>query len=561
MADKTTTSEPRRMRQILSPEPVRSRKPVEGERQTSPIRAIEEPGLASPEDILALQRLAGNQAVTHLIQAKLVVGAADDPFEREADRIADQVLSMPSTPAHQTVGTTGVTPGAQRQSEEEEVQTKPLANSITPLSGSLQRSAEDEEEIQTTRLQRSAEEEEEVQTVRVQRAPEEEEEIQTTRIQRSAEEEEEVQTARVQRAPEEEEEIQTARLQRSAEEEEEVQTARIQRAPEEEEEIQTARLQRSDEEEEEVQTARVQRAPEEDELPLQGMRLQRQEEEEELQTQRLQRLEEEEEVQTARNFDPMGSFTAGVEVENTLHAQQGSGSPLPVEVRQFMEPRFGADFSGVRLHTSSEAAVLNRSLHAQAFTHGQDIYLGEGRYDPGSPSGKHLLAHELTHVVQQTGGRLARRPQVTAIPGSIHRSMIQRVGGAWGKPLTIKPETPEEAAERKRLAEIEQQKRLLQERAALFESTVTGILTYVEDIVNTQKDAVVDGSHTRVNYFPKKTFKTTHLDTAIDRWKAMGGGYHGFKVAVKDGIRQAHFLKPQPGREKFRANVHVKPSD
>jgi len=82
---------------------------------------------------------------------------------------------------------------------------------------------------------------------------------------------------------------------------------------------------------------------------------------------------------------------------------KGAGSPLPDETRAYMEPRLGADFSGVRVHTGSEAAQLNRQISAQAFTHGQDIYLNEDKYDPGTDAGKRLLAHELTHVVRQTG--------------------------------------------------------------------------------------------------------------------------------------------------------------
>ncbi len=99
-----------------------------------------------------------------------------------------------------------------------------------------------------------------------------------------------------------------------------------------------------------------------------------------------------------------GGFEAGADVENQLATSKGGGSPLASDVRSFMEPRFGADFSGVRVHTGSESAQLNRQLDAQAFTHGKDIYMGEGKYSPDSDSGKVLLAHELTHVVQQTGG-------------------------------------------------------------------------------------------------------------------------------------------------------------
>jgi hypothetical protein len=76
---------------------------------------------------------------------------------------------------------------------------------------------------------------------------------------------------------------------------------------------------------------------------------------------------------------------------------------LPENIRAYMEPRFGADFSGVRVHAGGEAAQLNRELSAQVFTHGQDIFLGDGKYDPGSDAGKRLLAHELTRTIQRGG--------------------------------------------------------------------------------------------------------------------------------------------------------------
>ena len=96
-----------------------------------------------------------------------------------------------------------------------------------------------------------------------------------------------------------------------------------------------------------------------------------------------------------------GGFQASHSLEGRLAARPGSGRPLPVEVRSFMEPRFRTDFSGVRVHTDSEAAQMTRKLSAQAFTHGSDVYFGASRYDPGTTAGKRLLAHELTHVVQQ----------------------------------------------------------------------------------------------------------------------------------------------------------------
>ncbi|MBD2745014.1 DUF4157 domain-containing protein [Coleofasciculus sp. FACHB-1120] len=100
-----------------------------------------------------------------------------------------------------------------------------------------------------------------------------------------------------------------------------------------------------------------------------------------------------------RRVQSDGSHEATSEIETQLNKSQGSGSPLPNEVRSFMEPRFGADFSSVRVHTGGEAVQMNRELGAQAFTHGSDVYFGAGK----SPGNNELMAHELTHVVQQTG--------------------------------------------------------------------------------------------------------------------------------------------------------------
>ncbi len=221
-----------------------------------------------------------------VIQPKISVGAPGDKYEQEADQMAQQVMSM-AAPVH--------SPSVQRQAapEEEEVQTKPLAASITPL---VQREVmPEEEEVQTKPLTTG--------TLQREAMPEEEEPVQTKSL--------------------------TNTLQREA-------------MPEEEEPVQTK--------------------------------------------QSLQRATD-------------GSLQAGDNLESRLNSSKGGGSPLPDEVRAFMEPRFGADFSQVRVHTGGEAVQMNRELNAQAFTHKQDIYFGGDK----SPSNDALTAHELTHVVQQTG--------------------------------------------------------------------------------------------------------------------------------------------------------------
>lgn len=88
-------------------------------------------------------------------------------------------------------------------------------------------------------------------------------------------------------------------------------------------------------------------------------------------------------------------------LEGKLNSNKGGGSSLSKGMQTSMGSAFGADFSNVKVHTGSEAVQMNQELNAQAFTHGNDIYFNEGKYDTNSNSGKHLLAHELTHTVQQ----------------------------------------------------------------------------------------------------------------------------------------------------------------
>lgn len=87
----------------------------------------------------------------------------------------------------------------------------------------------------------------------------------------------------------------------------------------------------------------------------------------------------------------------------------GPGKSLDPATRTFMESRFHHDFAGVRIHDDARAAESARSLDALAYTYGSDIVFDAGRYDPRSHSGKHLLAHELAHVVQQGSGKVQKK--------------------------------------------------------------------------------------------------------------------------------------------------------
>jgi len=97
------------------------------------------------------------------------------------------------------------------------------------------------------------------------------------------------------------------------------------------------------------------------------------------------------------------------DLEASIQRARSGGASLDGGVQSSMESAFGADFSGVRVHSGGNADSLNQSLQARAFTTGQDIFFRQGEYSPASSGGRELLAHELTHVVQQNGNKVLRR--------------------------------------------------------------------------------------------------------------------------------------------------------
>ena len=143
---------------------------------------------------------------------------------------------------------------------------------------------------------------------------------------------------------------------------------------------------------------------EEEELQMKSSQIHRQgPEEEELMQGKFDvlRQEEEEELQMTPQTD--SAATVAGDVETRINNSRGGGHPLSDDVKNPMEQAFGADFGSIHVHTDSEADVLNKQLNARAFTTGQDIFFREGEYSPGSADGNYLIAHELTHVVQQQG--------------------------------------------------------------------------------------------------------------------------------------------------------------
>lgn len=118
-----------------------------------------------------------------------------------------------------------------------------------------------------------------------------------------------------------------------------------------------------------------------------------------------------------------GSLQAGDNIESRLDSCKSGGSTLPNDVRSFMEPRFGADFSQVRVHTDGDAVQMNKHLQAQAFTHVNHIYYGTGK----APAKDELTAHELTHVVQQGGGVQTKPVGVQSLTTNILQKNVTHI--------------------------------------------------------------------------------------------------------------------------------------
>lgn len=273
-----------------------------------------------------------------MVQPKVVIGQANDPYEREADSVAQAVTAGQPASAISRLPAGGLSRMPQRQA------------------------ADEEEPVQTLRWQRQEKEEEPVQAGAVQRQ-------------------------------EEEEPIQELALQRQEAE------------PEESDTVQTF-VQRQEAEEESEQSVKK---------PPMPMLIQRQEEAEKIEQPPpmpiLIQRQADERPEEDRQADRNAQSSPAIDQPQFSHASEqnvaqmrGRGAPLPDNVRDDMGEKMGTDFSAVGVHTGRDAADLNRQINARAFTVGNDIFFGSGEYAPASPPGQRLLAHELTHVVQQSGG-------------------------------------------------------------------------------------------------------------------------------------------------------------
>jgi Domain of unknown function (DUF4157) len=149
----------------------------------------------------------------------------------------------------------------------------------------------------------------------------------------------------------------------------------------------------------------------------------------------LSRKSEQEKVQKKSTALDVGDRTAPESVREALRAP---GQPLDPSSRGYFEPRFGHDFSRVRVHSDAGAAQSARDIDARAYTVGNNIVFGAGRFAPGAGAGRQLLAHELAHVVQNTAARAAdtirRTPDPPPEPPA---KIISPVWNVQGRPVVV----------------------------------------------------------------------------------------------------------------------------
>ena len=309
--------------------------------------------------IMHLQRTIGNRALGELLQAKLSVGPADDLYEKEADEVAEKVVTMPE-------GKTDAS-GSGCQ-----ISRKPVAEKITPL----QRSASPELEQKSDKSEKIEEElfEKEHETDLLQRTPDSD------------------------TAPGDEEEDKPA----------EILHRKCVGCQNELEDLDEKSLQRKSFYQRtrcpscyDALFARPERGNSKAPLPRVVQRkVVPQPAPKSLHRQLMQKK-------------PRGRNKVPPDIESAVDNARKSGYFLSLAERAYYEPRFGADFSNVKVHNDSTSADLSKSVNARAFTVGNDIFFGAGEYNPQTSEGKKLMAHELTHTIQQGGGvrgKVQRKP-------------------------------------------------------------------------------------------------------------------------------------------------------
>ena len=294
-------------------------------------------------------------------QAKLVLGEPDDKFEKEANSVAAKVVNSPNE-------------GAVVQK-----------NAISSVQRYMTNSEFDERGTNTSRIEEDKRGDElPMQSMAEAQQPEEENDLEAGQSMGMEEKPEEMKTG--QSMEKEEDKSEVGQSMGMEEKPEEMKTG--QSMEKEEDKSEVGQSMGMEEKQEEMKT---------------GQSMEKEEDKSEVgQSMEMDEKEKGGTVGMAMHKkEERNGQKASPDVEALLTKTKGKGSPMSEDLKTIMEERFGTNFDAVRIHTGEDAVRLTEMLNAQAFTQGCDIYFNTGKFNPNTASGLYLIAHELTHVVQQ----------------------------------------------------------------------------------------------------------------------------------------------------------------
>ena len=241
-----------------------------------------------------------------------------------------------------------------------------------------------------------------------------------------------------------------------------------------------------------------------------------------------------------------GKQFASKGLANQINSTKGFGQSLKPETQGELGAKMGGDFSRVKVHTDGRAVAMNKQLGAKAFTHGSDIYFNQGNYDPGSSKGKHLLAHELTHVIQQSG-RISKKIQQARLrdftstkdpkndPGRLSNSQIEATNEykSLMNPNNIWQWQDKVQADEAQLICRLILRHIREGKAYSWQNDTRGYLVKAREQMGTVARAEADvGSHEWVPFNSGDAVADpTTLDSEFGKWLLAGGSKPSGKVS------------------------------
>lgn len=273
------------------------------------------------------------------------------------------------------------------------------------------------------------------------------------------------------------------------------------------------------------------------------------------------------ELRAKPNISRREAITKGevsTDLESAINRARGGGQPLDVSLKQSMEQMIGANFSKVRVHTDAQSDQLNKSIQAKAFTTGHDIFFRQGEYCPGSQEGQVLIAHELTHVMQQNGGRVMRscEQQVNSFPNSNTTALsglsmervlnqkqchlIQRMG-EYENLSSKHRETVDQLSHNEYLAQAEDFERKLGRLASIYPNSISAARAMVENARKLTQKALSEQADAWLPYI----FGTTEAS----RTGSVGQSYE----AILDVFETGNFREQMTLVYNAFANWHLAP--